>query len=332
MAQQYFDIGVTSYHVQASAATQLAASESNASSATQEVQETQSPRVPVILIHAFPIDHRMWDKAAEQLIAHFDSDANTLNIAARDIYAFEMPGAGGTPIPTAEQTGEVAEDGAYTQAMDRMAESFVAKLHELGYRQAIWVGISMGGYAVLAIHRLFAEAVQGLVLCDTKAGADMGQARANRLRIAQICETEHTTDPVMHFVEVQPHDSEVKRSPEFIEQFTSWIRSQNPLGIAWRQRMAAGRTDETPYLSRMDVPVGIICGDRDPSSPPEAMAQLADQIEQSTLIEPPSVVFTVIYHAGHFSCVEQPQVFADALYRFIARVDGVHIEDIDIHE
>lgn len=304
-AQQYFEIGVTAYR-------------SRLSDGADEV--------PIVLVHAFPIDHRMWDEAADQLITRFgtavDSTAvdsaetnNASEVRARDIYAFEMPGAGKTPIPDASQIGEVAADGAYTQAMDRMAESFVAQLHALGYSKAIWVGISMGGYAVLALHRLFPNAVQGLVLCDTKSEGDQGQSRANRLRIAEICESEHTTDPVMHFVDVQPNDSAVKRSPAYIERFTAWIRSQNPEGVAWRQRMAAGRTDETPYLADIKVPVGVICGRNDPSSPPEAMAAMAEHMTGT------QASVTVIEDAGHFSCVEQPAVFAQALAEYLARVD-----------
>ena len=93
-----------------------------------------------------------------------------------------MPGAGEGPIPTAEDTGAVAEDGAYTQALDRMADAYVRLIRDAGYSKAVWVGLSMGGYLVLDIQRLYPEAVAGLALCDTKADADSPASRANRLR------------------------------------------------------------------------------------------------------------------------------------------------------
>ena len=51
-----------------------------------------------------------------------------------------------------------------------------------GYEQAIWVGLSMGGYVAMDIQRLYPETVAGLALCDTMAASD-GVGGENRLKM-----------------------------------------------------------------------------------------------------------------------------------------------------
>ena len=270
--------------------------------------------LPVVLVHAFPIDHHLWDDCAAELIAR--ADAAGLPNPNFPLWAPDMPGAGEGPIPTAEDTGAVAEDGAYTQALDRMADAYVRLIRDAGYSKAVWVGLSMGGYLVLDIQRLHPEAVAGLALCDTKADADSPASRANRLRIADICETEHTVDPVMHFAEPQPGDSTIKQSQRFIDQFTAWIHAQRPEGVAWRERMAAGRPDLNDQLPLITAPAAVICGENDPSSSPAVMGPIAQAMTGT------DVAFTTIPDCGHFSAYEHPDQVAAALLDLIRRAQA----------
>ena len=267
--------------------------------------------LPVVLVHAFPIDHHLWDDCAAELIAR--ADAAGLSNPNFPLWAPDMPGAGEGPIPTAKDTGAVAEDGAYTQALDRMADAYVRLIRDAGYSKAVWVGLSMGGYLVLDIQRLYPESVAGLALCDTKADADSPASRANRLRIADICETEHTVDPVMHFAEPQPGDSTIKQSQRFIDQFTAWIHAQRPAGVAWRERMAAGRPDLNDQLPLITAPAAVICGENDPSSSPAVMGPIAQAMTGT------DVAFTTIPDCGHFSAYEHPDQVAAALLDLIRR-------------
>ena len=270
--------------------------------------------LPVVLVHAFPIDHHLWDDCAAELIAR--ADAAGLPNPNFPLWAPDMPGAGEGPIPTAEDTGAVAEDGAYTQALDRMADAYVRLIRDAGYSKAVWVGLSMGGYLVLDIQRLHPEAVAGLALCDTKADADSPASRANRLRIADICETEHTVDPVMHFAEPQPGDSTIKQSQRFIDQFTAWIHAQRPEGVAWRERMAAGRPDLNDQLPLITAPAAVICGENDPSSSPAVMGPIAQAMTGT------DAAFTTIPDCGHFSAYEHPDQVAAALLDLIRRAQA----------
>ncbi|MEF2737302.1 alpha/beta fold hydrolase [Bifidobacterium choerinum] len=266
--------------------------------------------MPLVLVHGFPVDHRMWDRCATALMETTDAQ----ELAQFPIWAPDMPGAGASPTPKPQDSGRIAEDGAYPQALDMVADAYVELLHAAGYRQAIWAGLSMGGYVVLDIQRRHPEAIAGVALLDTKGDADSAQARANRIRIAHECVERHTTEPVMFFTDVHPEDSSVKRSQAYIDQFGTWIREQQPAGIAWRELMAAGRPDLNDQFARVEVPAAVICGVDDPSSSPKVMRPIADRMTGT------DVMFTEIEDCGHFSAWERPQIVADALLDLVARV------------
>lgn len=266
--------------------------------------------IPLVLVHAFPIDHRMWDECARQVVLLADK----AGLPGFAIWAPDMPGAGGAAIPDAPGADEVDPDGAYPQALDQLADAYAQLLRDAGYERAVWVGLSMGGYVVLDIQRRHPQMVAGLALCDTKAQADSASARANRLAVARDCEEHGRVDAVMHFAQPQPGDSSVKRGEAFVETFARWIGEQDPRGVAWRQRMAAGRPDLSPVLASVQVPSAVMCGDVDPSSDPEVMRPIAEAMTAS------SVRFSVIEDCGHFSAVEHPERVAALLVDLMRRV------------
>lgn len=272
----------------------------------------QGEGLPLVLVHAFPVDHRMWNRCAALLI----DQADRAGMAPFPVYAPDMPGAGDCPLPEPASCGPADSDGALPSALDAMARAFVDMVAATGAQKAIWVGLSMGGYLVEAIARLYPQMAAGLALCDTTMMADRPVSRANRLRIAQTCEVEGTLDPVMHFARPQEGDSKVKRSPAFVQTMTEWIQSQDPRGIAWRERMAAGRPDQSDLVGRIRVPVALVSGRCDPSSPPRVMEPLAQAMLQAGT----DVTFTAIDDCGHFSAVEHPHQVAVALLDLVRRV------------
>ena len=268
-----------------------------------------SSQVPLVLLHAFPVDHRVWDRCADRLVTLSEEEGRAYPILAPD-----MPGAGMSPVPTDDLTGPVNPDGSYAQAADRLAVSFVHAVQALGYRKAVWAGISMGGYLALAIQRLFPQTVAGLILLDTRADRDLPQGLTRRLSVADDALKNHSVASVMHFAQPQEGDSTFKRSEEFLSAFTSWIDQQSPAGVAWRQRMAAGRQDETPTLAQVTAPAAVVSGLLDRSSNPSVMKPLAAAMGKTT------VDFHPIPDAGHFTCFEKPDQVAQVLDGTMARV------------
>lgn len=266
--------------------------------------------VPLVLIHGFPVDHRMWDRCVQALLENWDAS----ELKQFPVWAPDMPGAGGAPVPPVAEVGTVAADGAYEDALDLLADSYVAMLRDAGYEKAVWAGLSMGGYVALDIQRRHPEVVAGLALLDTKGDADKPESRANRIKIAKQCVEQHTVEPVMFFAEPEPGDSSVKKSATYIEQFTEWIQEQAPEGIAWRELMAAGRPDLNDVFETVTAPAAVVCGEEDPSSAPKVMVPLARKMINT------EVEVTQIEDCGHFSAWERPEAVALALQNLVNRV------------
>src|SRR6266487_3162562 len=113
---------------------------------------------PVVLLHAFPLDSRMWVPQVEALGGY--------QAIVPDLRGF---GA------AREQAGEITP-------MDLLAEDVAKLLDERELERVVICGLSMGGYVALAFAGRHPERLGGLVLCDTRAGADTDDARAARLR------------------------------------------------------------------------------------------------------------------------------------------------------
>ena len=72
--------------------------------------------VPVVLMNAYPVDHRMWDVCAKAL-----ADSADLNdVPDFPIWAPDMAGSGASPVPSDADSGPRMANGAYSEALDRL--------------------------------------------------------------------------------------------------------------------------------------------------------------------------------------------------------------------
>ncbi|MFI6096866.1 alpha/beta fold hydrolase [Lentzea sp. NPDC051213] len=105
----------------------------------------------LVLLHAFPLDARMWD----------------------------VPGA-----ITPDLRGHGEPD------LDVLALQVVEELDARGLDSVLLGGCSMGGYVAMAVLRRAPERVKGLVFADTKHTADAPEAAENRHAMAERVERE----------------------------------------------------------------------------------------------------------------------------------------------
>src|SRR5438552_9002152 len=116
----------------------------------------RGPGPAVILLHAFPLDGRMWDAQLESLSTKY-------RVIVPDLRGF----------------GQSQPAEAFT--MDSLADDVNALARELvGAERFVLGGLSMGGYASLAYVRKYAQTLRGLILLDTKAEADTPEGREGR--------------------------------------------------------------------------------------------------------------------------------------------------------
>src|SRR5690606_8626801 len=121
-------------------------------------------------------------------------------------------------------------------------------LEHLGIERAVIGGISMGGYVALAFAELFPEAVQGLLLCNTRAVAD-GEAAKRMREITALkaldggmAEIARNMAPKL----VSAHSA--GKRPELVPRVQALIARQSGYGTAASSRGMAARPDRTPLL------------------------------------------------------------------------------------
>lgn len=83
--------------------------------------------VPVVLMNAYPVDHRMWDVCAKALADFADLE----DVPPFPIWAPDMAGSGESPVPSEADSGPRMANGAYSEALDRLADAYVDLIRPL---------------------------------------------------------------------------------------------------------------------------------------------------------------------------------------------------------
>jgi 3-oxoadipate enol-lactonase len=243
--------------------------------------------LPVIFLHAFPLNRRMWEGELMALLGE----------GRYRLVALDWRGFGESEITNG------------ISSMELFAGDVAGLMDALGIQNAILCGLSMGGYAAFAFLRKYPQRVAGLILADTRPGADTPEAQANRENVAQIAETQGTG--AIADLQVPRLISEYTRQyhPEVEARVRQLIDEATPQGIAAASRGMAQRADSTELLGGITCPTLVIVGEQDALIPPAVTQDYASRI--------PGAQFAVIPRAGHLSSLEQPEAFLQAIGGFL---------------
>src|SRR5512132_4041716 len=173
---------------------------------------TSGAGTPLVLLHAFPLDGRMWAPQVEAL-------AGTYQVIVPDLRGF----------------GAARDQAVEEAGMDLLADDVARLLDDRGLDRVVLGGLSLGGYVALAFLRGHADRVSGLVLLDTKATADGDQARDDRLKMAERALAEAMRPTRLG-------ETSREHRPEVAEEVGSLSREQTPEAIAGAQRGMAARS------------------------------------------------------------------------------------------
>ncbi|MGV9297382.1 alpha/beta fold hydrolase [Amycolatopsis sp. NPDC003676] len=242
--------------------------------------------LPLVLLHAFPLDARMWDPVRAPL-------AERLRVITPD-----QRGLGRSPLPETEAEPDLAD----------AARDVVALLDKLELDQVVLGGCSMGGYLAMAVLRQAPERVGGLVLIDTKATADTPEAAQTRLDVANRAEA----DGVENWLADAnlPNLLADTASADVLARVRELIDAQPPSGVAWAARAMRNRPDSVDLLRETDVPVLVIVGERDAITPLDAANTMVEALPDATLAVLPDV--------GHLTPLEDPAGVVEAILGWVS--------------
>ena len=244
-------------------------------------QDTGSGKDVVVLLHAFPLHSGMWSRQVAALSPRFR------------VIAADYPGLGKSP-PRPEPS-----------TMDALAEQVLGLLGSIRVDRAVVVGLSMGGYLAFEIYRQRPGLFRGLVLCDTRPGADTPEGAAGRETFAK-----NALEKGLHWVADEMTPKLLRPQPDAaaVREVRHLIGEGTPAGVAAAQRGMARRPDSTPTLATIACPTLVVVGAEDTLTPPAEAEKMVAGIKGSKLARIPG--------AGHLPNVENPGAFDLALLDF----------------
>ena len=240
---------------------------------------------PLVLLHAFPLNGRMFEPQMEAFSG------------GRRVIAPDFPGFGRSPRTPAQP------DVRY------YAEAVGGLLDRLGLERVVLGGVSMGGYVAFGCLRLFPRRISGLVLADTRPEPDSDEVRENRKDMARRVAEEGVEVLVELQMERLLARDTLENVEEVVERVRAMILESAPGGVVAALGAMRTRPDSTPLLAEIQAPTLVIGGEEDGISSPEVMGAMAQKIPNSRHVTLP--------RAGHLSNLENPEGFNVALREFL---------------
>lgn len=239
----------------------------------------------VVFANSLGTDLRLWDALLPEL-------PGTLRLVRHDKRGHGLSQQ--TPGPY--DIGQLADDAA-------------ALIRALGLRDVVFVGLSVGGLIGLSLAARHGDLLRGLVISNS--AARIGTAKMWRDRIAAIREggLAAVAAPTME----RWFSPAFRATPE-VALWQAMLERQPVEGyIAVCEAIAAA--DLRAAARGLDLPVQLIAGELDGSTPPEVVAETAALI--------PGARCEVIAGAGHLPCVEAAPRYAAILTRFLKEIGHV---------
>jgi len=208
------------------------------------------------MLHAFPLDERMWEPQRQALAGH-------------DVRTPRLYGRGRTMAAWAESVADETEG------------------------ELVVVGASMGGYCALALARLAAERVRGMLLVGSRPDAESAERRAGRADTIELIRREGA-DGLWASMEPKLFHDQSKADPD--------LGFRDPDRLVEAVEAIRDREDSTDVARSLGGRLRFVVGEFDPFVS-------AKELEGFDVRE--------IAGTGHLVNLERPDVFTSVLNEFL---------------
>ena len=239
----------------------------------------QGAGIPLVLVHGFPLDQRVWQSQRADL-------ARVCRVISPDLRGF----------------GQSPDGGAFT--IESLADDLREFLHAIGALPCVLGGLSMGGYVSLAFAKKYAKDLRGLILIDTRAEGDTPQGKTGRDAMIELAKTKGSPAVAAQMLPKMVADQ------TFSGEVRKIMESCPPQTIQYACAAMRDRADFTDFLPRFSAPALIIVGELDAITSCRRWPNpCTAAIHSSRLV--------TIAGAGHLSPVESPAQASRAIEEFL---------------
>jgi len=240
--------------------------------------------VPILLLHGYPLDSRMWDRLVPLL-------AKDYLCIAPDLRGF----------------GKNAEETKSFSIVD-LADDCAKVLDALQIRRpCIVCGLSMGGYVAMQFVERHLERVASVILTNTRCNADDAAGASSRRSVATSALRNGVFETVAPMFEKLLSEATLRTQPSVVETVRSMMFETKASTIAWSQLAMAHREDFGSKMKSWNLPVTCVGGAMDPICPPGAIEQMVQAIPHSKMV--------IVNDSAHLTPLERPDEFAAIIRR-----------------
>jgi 3-oxoadipate enol-lactonase len=239
--------------------------------------------VPVVLLHGFSLDLRMWDDQVETL-------ARRHRVIRYDLRGFGRSTPGTTPY--------------------RHADDLIAVLDHLAVGRAFLIGLSLGGGAVVNAAVAYPDRVLGIVAVDPSLGGFMWSAvQTNAMKDIQVRAGDEGVEAARARWLSLPIFRTLASNPPADARFKSIVADYS--GWHWRNA-DRGLPFAPPAIQRLHeiaAPALVLVGELDTHD----FQQIASTLERDI----PNVRKVVLPGVGHMANMEAPERFNAVVSAFL---------------
>lgn len=242
---------------------------------------------PIVLGHSFLCSGKMWREQVPALAERY----HVLNV--------DLRGHG--------KSSELTQPFTVYDAVSDV----VAVLDEVGIEQAIWCGLSFGGWVALRAALTCPERVTGLILMDTDAGAERAFGKLRNYTMgfgAKLLGVGPFLSPIARLM----FGATTRRhNPALVREWKGEFSRVHLPSILHGLKAGMSRDSILERLPEITVPALVLVGDEDRPIPPVLSRQIHDRLPDSEFVQIPG--------AGHLSALERPAAVNEATLDFLAR-------------
>lgn len=244
-------------------------------------EDSGGPGLPILFSHGFLMDHEMFDDQVRALAPQYRC------------IRWDERGHG--------KTGAVLEPFSYYDS----ADDAIALLRHLGITQAVFAGMSQGGFLTLRIALKYPDTVRALILLDTQAGTEPPEDISHIKPLVDEWLAHGLPDRTADYIQDRIGGPTFDKDHYWRKKWRT-VSAANLLNIF---QTLITRDDITQAITQITAPTLIVHGDADQSIPLERAQQMQASIRRSQ--------FVAIRDAGHAANMTHAAEVNDHLTRFL---------------